>query len=126
MTGTTQTQAVRWAALFGVAACVALAVDVPVAQWFRDGWALGDVRKMLNLSEVFAHGFGVLMILAAVAVLDPWNRPRLLRVAVCAFGAGAIVQLTKHSPHSSQRVRSSGGCLQFVCSLGCRGPVPGR
>ena len=96
MTETSQTRTVAWAALCAVAACAAFAVDVPVAQWFRNGVGLGDVRKMLNLSEVFAHGCGVLMILAVVAVLDPWNRPRLLRVAACTFGAGAIAVLAKH------------------------------
>lgn len=96
MTETTRTRTVVWAVVFAVAACAALAVDVPVARWFRAGWGLGDVRKMLNLSEVFAHGFGVAMILLTIAVLDPWKRPLLLRVTACAFGAGVCAQLAKH------------------------------
>ena len=96
MTGNTPTRTMLWATLFALAACAALAIDVPVANWFRDGWGLGDVRKMLNLSEVFAHGFGVALILVTVAVLDPWKRPLLLRVTACAFGAGAFAQLAKH------------------------------
>jgi membrane-associated phospholipid phosphatase len=51
---------------------------------------------MLDISEAFAHGFGVFLILMTVAVLDPLNRPRLARVAACAFGAGLMAQLTKH------------------------------
>jgi hypothetical protein len=96
MNGTSQSRTVVWAGLFACAACAALAVDVPVARWFREGWGLGDVRKMLNLSEVFAHGFGVAMILVVVAVLDPWKRPLLARVATCTFGAGVVAQLAKH------------------------------
>jgi membrane-associated phospholipid phosphatase len=96
MTGSTPTRTTLWAAVFALTACMALAIDVPVANWFRDGWGLGDVRKMLNLSEVFAHGFGVALILITIAVLDPWKRPLLLRVTACAFGAGAFAQLAKH------------------------------
>ena len=51
---------------------------------------------MLDVSEVFAHGLGVLLILVTAAVLDPQNRPRLPRVAACAYGAGLIVQVVKH------------------------------
>lgn len=84
------------AVLFAVAACAALMIDVPVARFQLETLPLGDFRKMLDISEAFAHGFGALMILTTAAVLDPLNRPRLVRVATCAFGAGAVAQLVKH------------------------------
>ncbi|MHB8861772.1 MAG: phosphatase PAP2 family protein [Pirellulaceae bacterium] len=84
------------AAFFAVAACASLTIDMPVARRSPDSWALGDVRKMLDISEVFAHGFGVLLILITAAVLDPRSRARLPRVAACAFGAGGLAQVLKH------------------------------
>ena len=86
-----------WAAVFAVAACASLTIDVPVARCELDTLPLGDFRKMLDISEAFAHGFGVFMILTTVAVLDPWNRPRLPRVAACAFGAGIMAQVVEAS-----------------------------
>ena len=86
----------RLAAWFALAACVALLVDVPVARYAGTHSLFGDLRKVLEVSEVFAHGLGVLMILITVAVLDPSNRPRLPRVAACAYGPGLIVQVVKH------------------------------
>ena len=86
----------RLAAFFAVAACAALMIDVPVARCQLESLPLGDFRKMLDICEAFAHGFGVLMILTTAAVLDPLNRPRLPRVAACAFGAGLVAQLVKH------------------------------
>ena len=88
-------RSIRWAAFFAVAACASLTIDVPVARCQLDTWPLGDFRKMLDISEVFAHGFGAFMILMTVAVLDPLNRPRLPRVAACAFGAGLMAQVAK-------------------------------
>ena len=84
------------AAVFALAACASLTIDVPIARYAVTNWMLGDLRKVLDVSEVFAHGFGVLMILITVAVLDPLNRPRLPRVTACAFGAGLVVQVVKH------------------------------
>ncbi|MHB8970589.1 MAG: phosphatase PAP2 family protein [Pirellulaceae bacterium] len=84
------------AAVFAVLACAALTIDVPVARCQLESLPLGDFRKMLDICEAFAHGFGVLMILTTAAVLDPLNRPRLSRVAACAFGAGLVATLVKH------------------------------
>jgi membrane-associated phospholipid phosphatase len=84
------------AAMFAVSACAALLVDVPIARYAGTHALVGDLRKVLDVSEVFAHGLGVLMILITAAVLDPASRPRLPRVAACAYGAGLIAQMLKH------------------------------
>ncbi len=84
------------ALLFAIASAIALTVDMPVARNTRQHWPLGDLRKLLDVSEVFAHGLGVLMILTTVAVLDPSSRRRLPRVGTCVFGAGVMAQLGKH------------------------------
>jgi len=66
-------------ALVGVAA---LAIDVPVARWFKEGvWPTGtprlltevadEVRRLVMMSEVVAHTASVAVILALVLALDP-------------------------------------------------------
>ena len=96
MSSTERNRPYWWAALFALAACAALLVDVPMARYAGTHSLLGDLRKVLDVSEVFAHGLGILMILITAAVLDPSNRPHLPRVAACAYGAGLVVQVVKH------------------------------
>jgi membrane-associated phospholipid phosphatase len=84
------------APLFAVLAVAALAIDIPVAGYARENWLPGDVRKLLTISEVFAHGFGVALILITILVLDPSNRHRVPRVATCAYLTGALALLSKH------------------------------
>jgi len=78
-----------------VATVGAFWIDLPIAEYSRRDWVIGDLRKLLDVSEVFAHGFGVGLILLTVLVLDPAHRRHVPRVAVCAFGAGLIAQAGK-------------------------------
>jgi len=84
------------ASLFVVTACAALPIDLVAAEFAKSQRLPGDVRKLFDVSEVFAHGLGVLLILIAALVLDPVNRPRLPRVAACAYGAGLVAQFLKY------------------------------
>lgn len=86
----------RWAALFAVAAVAALSVDLPLARGLLGQNIVGDVRRLLDVAELFAHGCGVVLILVTAAVLDPDSRPRLARVSATAFGAGGVVLIVKH------------------------------
>jgi len=86
-------------------ALVSLLIDIPVAKSFRDKMIPGDLRKLLTLSEVFAHGLGVTAVLMAVWAVAVDQRRKLLRVACCAIIPGTIVSLSKvlvarHRPHS--------------------------
>ncbi len=83
------------AVLFATCSAAALFVDMPVARYVHHIGVPGDLRKLFTVSEVFAHGIGVALILLAVAVLDPASRRRLLRVALGTYGAGLIAQLAK-------------------------------
>ncbi len=82
-------------AVFAACSVGALSVDVQVARYVNDIGMPGDLRKLFSVSEVFAHGMGVALILLAVAVLDPLSWRRLPRLAFCAYGAGLIAQLAK-------------------------------
>ena len=73
----------------------AFALDLPLARYVRDIQLPGDIRDLVQLAEVFAHGWGVLMIVVSVAVLAPHLRPGLLRVIACAAGSGLTALLLK-------------------------------
>jgi membrane-associated phospholipid phosphatase len=47
------------------------------------------------LSEAFAHGVGVLLILVVIAVLDPVHRYAVPRVAAAALGSGLLANVFK-------------------------------
>ena len=77
---------------------LALLIDLPVRDAVRGAGGLdipGDLRRAVTLSEVFAHGFGVLACIAVAVTLDRrgWRvGPRLL---IGAFGAGLLADLGK-------------------------------
>ncbi len=79
------------------AALIALSVDFPLSQWLAKAnhGGGGDLRRVINLFEAFAHGGGVLVILLAVAALDPASRKSIARLAACAFGAGGVNTVLK-------------------------------
>jgi membrane-associated phospholipid phosphatase len=83
------------ALLLLAAAAVALPVDLRLSSPAMLDRLPGDLRKLVNLSEAFAHGLGAALLLISAWVLDPGNRRRLPRVAACAFGAGGVAQLSK-------------------------------
>lgn len=97
----------RWM-LLGIAAglaCLgglALAVDLPVARWFRTARPPGEVVRLLNFAEVFAHGLGAAALLAVAAGLDPTLRGfrrggDLPRMVATAFTGGLLADLVKAS-----------------------------
>lgn len=62
-----------------VASSAALVLDLDVARWCKAGHLPGELRRFLNLAEVFAHGMGVAAILLVALALDP---------SLCAGGPG--------------------------------------
>lgn len=78
-----------------LAAC-ALLVDLPISSFFAsDGGLPGDIVKVVNLSEIFAHGFGVVVVVAAIAVLDSAAIRKLPRLVACAVAPGVVVNIVK-------------------------------
>jgi membrane-associated phospholipid phosphatase len=73
----------------------ALAIDLPLARLVRDGRLPSEIDKLLSLSEIFAHGAGVILILSAVAVLDPRGWRVIPRLLGCSLGAGLVADVTK-------------------------------
>lgn len=114
-----QNWAFRRAALAVAGACtvagaLCFAVDVPVASWAAARPLPREFKRLLDLSEIFAHTTGVVALLAALALLDPawawaWEMPRvgrradgtmsvrapLPRMIAAAFAGGIMADLVK-------------------------------
>lgn len=89
--------------------------DVTVARWCKAASLSGDLMRLLNFSEVFAHALGVGMLLIATVVLDrsltwPWM---VLRLVAATFAGGLFVDLLKASV---VRVRPRAADLASVAS----------
>jgi membrane-associated phospholipid phosphatase len=73
----------------------AFSVDFPIMQWVQADNIKGDVAKLLQLAEVFAHGAGVACILLVIASVDSRGWRVLPRLAILAFGAGLLANAVK-------------------------------
>ena len=80
-----------------ILAAAALPLDVAISRWWTGDSLPGDVAKFITLAEVFAHGFGVAVLLIAVWVLDVRSRKKLLRLGCSAYGSGLLTHLFKIS-----------------------------
>jgi membrane-associated phospholipid phosphatase len=89
------------AAGLAVLGLLLLAVDLPVARWFRGHRLSGDLGRLVDLSEVFAHGLGVAVILAVTVALDPTlrraatARSEIVRLVAAAYAGGLVVDVVK-------------------------------
>jgi membrane-associated phospholipid phosphatase len=106
-----------------VLGCLLLFVDVPVAAWFRNHRLPGDLGRLINLSEVFAHGLAVAVILAVTVSLDrAWRRAAgspaglmdVVRLVVATYAGGLVVDLVKAAV---TRVRPRAADLTAVASV---------
>lgn len=73
----------------------ALAVDVPLAAWVREGNVPGLLQKLCGLCELFSHGLGVMLIVVVIGVLDPWHRYGIGRIMAASLGAGLSADVLK-------------------------------
>jgi membrane-associated phospholipid phosphatase len=85
----------RLAAVWILAAIACLAIDVPLAQFFKADSTPNEIRRLLHRAETFGHAYGVLAIVITVGVLDAVRRPRTARLLVASLGAGLMADLSK-------------------------------
>ncbi len=88
--------------LWILAAISVFTIDTAAAQFDVNDFP-GELRRLVELSEAFAHGMGVAMILITLFVVDPTKRTLIPRVAVVAFLPGIIANagkllVTRHRP----------------------------
>ncbi len=84
---------------------VVLSFDLRVARWCLERHCPDPLSKWFSMCEIFAHGLGVVGILASIAILDPVRRIALPRLAVASLGAGLAanackLMLARVRPHS--------------------------
>lgn len=83
------------AALFAVGAGLALPIDLWVTEHVRYELLPGDIRRLVVWSEMFAHGLGAGLILAAIFYLDRQNRKALRWAMAATLSAGLVANLCK-------------------------------
>ena len=89
------------AAALAAAGCLLFWVDLPVAVWFRTHRLPGDLARLVDLSEVFAHGLGVAVLLGVAVALDrplrqaATARGEVLRLVAAAYAGGLVVDVIK-------------------------------
>ena len=98
-----------WPVVLVLCGVAALAIDIPVARWFRISGLPGDLNKLVQLAEVFGHGFSTAIIFLAVWMLAPQLRSRLPRAMGIAYfgGLGAILVkelVVAQRPHTIERL----------------------
>jgi membrane-associated phospholipid phosphatase len=90
---------------------LALAIDLPVATWCANGPLPKELMRLLNFSEVFAHGTGATALLCVVLAIDPglrlprpgrtpWGDPTVrgfLQIVAATFTGGLLADLVKAS-----------------------------
>ena len=70
-------------------------VDIEITKHRRSEFVAGDFRRIIQLSEIFAHGFGITIVLYLCWVFNPGKRKLLPRLAACAILPGLLAQLIK-------------------------------
>ncbi len=80
--------------------CVSAIISLlltPWNEWVSQCLAIhqlpGDCKKIVQLTEVFGHGIGVLGILGFMAVLEPKQKRAALFVGIIALGAGGLAEM---------------------------------
>lgn len=107
------------AATLAVLGGLLFAADLPVARWCRGHRLPGDLARLVDLSEVFAHGFGVAVLLGVAVALDrPLQRAAavrtdVLRLVAAAYAGGLVVDVIKAAV---TRVRPRAAELEAVAS----------
>ena len=76
---------------------IVLYFDIAISRACRQRVIPGDLRTIVRLSEVVAHGYGIALILLMLYKLIPEVRRELLRVAMCACIPSLITLLAKIS-----------------------------
>ena len=74
---------------------ISIFFDTDITRYRRTESLPGDLRRIIQLSEIFAHGFGIAIIVYAIWILSPHKRWYLPRLAACAIVPGIVVQCFK-------------------------------
>jgi len=76
-------------------AWIGIWLDVIVAKLANTDTVRGDVERVFKLSEFFAHGFGIGVVLVGIWLLVPTKRRFLPRLLICVSLPGMIIHAIK-------------------------------
>ncbi len=71
--------------------------DFILSDWLSLEYLPGDLARCIELSEFFAHGFGIAVILITAWLLDPASRGRLRRVVAAMILTTMVIHVIKFS-----------------------------
>jgi membrane-associated phospholipid phosphatase len=71
-------------------AVLALAIDVPLAQYIKGRGLPGELRRLVRLAELFGWGGTVALIIFTAAAIDPRGWRIVPRLALGSLGAGLV------------------------------------
>ncbi|MEQ1904355.1 MAG: phosphatase PAP2 family protein [Pirellulaceae bacterium] len=78
-----------------IASLAVMPLDIEISRFLGTENLPGDAVSALKMTEFFAHGFGITLILAAVFALDPSRRYALIPVIVAQLLASLVVHVVK-------------------------------
>jgi membrane-associated phospholipid phosphatase len=76
-------------------AALALPIDVPLSRWITGAALPGDLRRFVDLGEIFGHGLGVAVIVVALYNLDPPKRWAIPRLLAMTYSGGLLANAIK-------------------------------
>jgi membrane-associated phospholipid phosphatase len=110
--------------VLAAAGAAALPIDLAVARTMTDtGWMPNELHRLIVLSEAFAYGSGVAVILLCAFLIDPAARRAMPRMAAGSLGAGILTNSIKllvartrpmHASLSGSALETFGGWLPLT------------
>lgn len=82
--------------VFAILAFVVAPFDPKITSTLNMTTQSGDLRRIMALSEIFAHGFGVVIVIAGILFLAPQKVRQLPRLVSCLTLVAVAVHLIKH------------------------------
>ena len=70
-------------------------LDIEITQMGKADGVPGDLRRIIQMSEIFAHGYGVFIAILGIWILTPERRRFLPRFAMLAILPGLVTQCIK-------------------------------
>ena len=78
-----------------IAAVLVLPWDAKISEWFHQDKFPGDLEKILDLAETFAHGIGIGAIIITLVLIDPTHRRATLLTALGTGFSGIMANVIK-------------------------------
>lgn len=88
-------RAMLWAVVLLLLAAASQSIDTTVTSLRHSQLIPGDLRRIIALSEIFGHGFGIAVCVALLWKLSPERRRLLPRMLACAILPGLAVLVVK-------------------------------